>query len=77
MLNNFCFGYLGEITNPAEKPVGYSGCTPAAPGNLLGGAILNRNAHKLCGTFYDGGQFIGRIVVQTKGDTEPGTQWSG
>ena len=62
---------LGKIPNPAQEPVGDSGCAPAPGGNLLGALWVNFHAQEGGGPGDDPGELLGGVQLQPQGYAKP------
>ncbi len=65
----------GVVTNPAEKIVGDAGGAPAATGDFGGRILLQFDFEERGGAPKDRGQILDRVVVETVGDAEAGSEW--
>ena len=59
--------YLGEVPHPAEHPVGDTGCTPGAPGDLHSPGGLNRHMQDAGTAGNDLRQLLRGVQLQPQG----------
>ena len=69
--------HLGKIAHAAQKRIGDTGRSTAAPGNLHGGIVLDGYGKDVRRTFHDARKHLGVIILQMQVDAETGTEGSG
>src|SRR6476469_492617 len=65
---------LGEVAGAAQQVVGNAGRAARAAGNFVGRVLVNGRTQDFGRALHDGGQQLGVVVLQARGDTEAGPQ---